>query len=182
LDLTGNCPTPAWINSVGMWSIPGDMWLFSFSIANSTSKALVVLLFRLLWHINPMYIRWLREMVPPPSQNKVAVCTQITLLILYYIISRLVTLLTVNDDLIQVPNVIKIIPLVSSFCFSFHTFYPVFLKCLLALYLTMFNLSTLLWFGSCNHCILACCLWFKQKPKHSLNHSLCCFNSYRPIL
>jgi hypothetical protein len=34
-------------------------------------------------------------MVPPPSQNTVAVCKQITLLILYCIISRLVTLLEV---------------------------------------------------------------------------------------
>ena len=31
---------PALISSAGIWSIPGDLCLFSFSIANSTSKAL----------------------------------------------------------------------------------------------------------------------------------------------
>jgi hypothetical protein len=36
-------------------------------------------------------------MVPLPSQNIVGVCNQITLLILYYISSRVVTLLTVTD-------------------------------------------------------------------------------------
>ena len=44
-----------------------------------------------------MYIQYLREMVPPPSQNSVGVCKQITLLILYYISSRLVNLLKVID-------------------------------------------------------------------------------------
>ena len=28
---------PALTNSAGIWLIPGDLWLFSFSIANSTS-------------------------------------------------------------------------------------------------------------------------------------------------
>jgi len=37
-----------------------------------------------------MYIEKLREMVPPPSQNTVGVCNQITLLIPYYISPRLV--------------------------------------------------------------------------------------------
>ena len=31
---------PALINSAGIWSIPGDLWLLSFSIANSTSNSL----------------------------------------------------------------------------------------------------------------------------------------------
>jgi hypothetical protein len=57
-----------------------------------------------------------------------------------------------------------------------------FLKCLLSLCLTLFRLSILLWFGSCNHCILACFLWSKN-CKHSLsNHGLCCFSSHRPRL
>jgi hypothetical protein len=30
----------------------------------------------------------------------------------------------------------------------------------------LLRLSTLLWFGSCSHCILSCFLWSK-KPKHS---------------
>jgi len=71
------------------------------------AQALVVLLCEFLCAniINPMYIQLLREMVPPPSQNTVGVCNQITLLILYYGISWLVTLLTVNDAPIQVPYI-----------------------------------------------------------------------------
>jgi len=41
-------------------------------------------------------------MVPPRSQNTVAVCNQITLLSLYFISSRRVTLLKVTDAAIQV--------------------------------------------------------------------------------
>jgi len=44
-------------------------------------------------------------MVPPPSQDTVGIFKQITLLILYYISSRLVTLLKVIDAPIQVPNI-----------------------------------------------------------------------------
>jgi len=52
-----------------------------------------------------MYIQQLRETVPPPSQNTVGVCNQITFLILYYISSRLLTLLKITDAPIQVPNI-----------------------------------------------------------------------------
>jgi len=54
--------------------------------------------------INPMYILQLGEIVPPPSQYTVGVCNQITILILYYISSRLVTLLKAIDSPIKVPN------------------------------------------------------------------------------
>jgi hypothetical protein len=57
-----------------------------------------------------------------------------------------------------------------------------FLKCLLASRLTLFRVSTLLWLGSCIHCILACFFWSK-KPKHfSSNHGLFCFISCIPRL
>ena len=46
----------------------------------------------------------------------------------------------------------------------------------------LFGLSTLLWFGSCNHCILASSLWSKNCEHSSSNHGLFCFNSYRPRL
>jgi hypothetical protein len=49
-----------------------------------------------------MYIEQLREMVPPPTQNTVAVCKPITLLILSYTSYRLVTLLQIIDDPIKV--------------------------------------------------------------------------------
>ena len=41
-----------------------------------------------------------------------------------------------------------------------------YLKCLLASRFTLFRY--LHWFGSCNHCILACYLW-SNKAKHSLS-------------
>ena len=44
-------------------------------------------------------------MFPPPSQNAVGICNQITLLILHYISARLVTLLKVNDAPMQVRNI-----------------------------------------------------------------------------
>jgi hypothetical protein len=47
--------------------------------------------------INPIYVQKLREMFPPHSQNTMAICNPVTLLVLYYINSRLVTLLRVTD-------------------------------------------------------------------------------------
>jgi hypothetical protein len=72
-----------------------------------------------------MYIHWLGEIVPPPSQNTLGVCNQITLLIVCYISYRLVTLLEVTDDPIQVPNIfyltvsIKFLNFSSQICFLF---------------------------------------------------------------
>jgi hypothetical protein len=48
--------------------------------------------------------------------------------------------------------------------------------------LALFRFSTLLWFGSCSHCILACFLWSKKRKHSSSNHGLCSFNTYRPRL
>jgi len=44
-------------------------------------------------------------MVPPPRQNVVGVSNQITIFILYYFNSRLVTLLKDTDDPIQVSDI-----------------------------------------------------------------------------
>jgi len=66
---------------------------------------------------NPMYIEQLRETFPPPSENTVAVCNQITFLISYSISSRLVTLLKITDAPIPVSDVFL------SFCkFKFINF------------------------------------------------------------
>ena len=43
----------------------------------------------------------------------------------------------------------------------------------------MFMLATLLWFGSCNHCISARFLWSKKCKRPSSNHGLCSFRSDR---
>jgi hypothetical protein len=69
-----------------------------------------------------VYIEQLREMVPPPSQNIVGVYNQITPLILYYIISRLVTLLKINDALIQVSNIFYLTVSFKFINFSFQIF------------------------------------------------------------
>jgi len=52
-----------------------------------------------------MNIEQLREMVPPPSQNTVAVCNQITSLNLYYTSSRLETLLKITEAPMQVSDI-----------------------------------------------------------------------------
>jgi hypothetical protein len=44
-------------------------------------------------------------MVSPPNQDTVGICKQITLLIISYVSSRLVTLLKVTDAPIQIPNI-----------------------------------------------------------------------------
>ena len=98
---------PALINSAGILSVPGVLHLFSFSIVFSTSKVLgsgisgSPMCFCLPNITNPMYLEQLREMVPPPSQHTVRVCNQITLLFLYCVSSRLVTLLKVIDAPVQ---------------------------------------------------------------------------------
>jgi len=108
---------------------------------------------------NPMYIQYLREMVPPSTQNIMGVCNRIILLILYYISSRLVTLLKVTDTLYMfLIFLVLLLVSISSILAFRHSFFS-FLKCLLASHLTVFQSSTLLWLGFCNHCILACFLW-----------------------
>jgi hypothetical protein len=52
-----------------------------------------------------MYIEELTEMIPPPSQNTVGFSNKITLVIPYYISSRLVTLLKITDVRIKVLDI-----------------------------------------------------------------------------
>jgi hypothetical protein len=58
-----------------------------------------------------------KRMIPPPSQNPVAVCNHITLLIRYYISSRMLTLLKFTDAPIQNFDI-----LVLTVCFMFINF------------------------------------------------------------
>ena len=121
-------------------------------------------------------------MVPSLSKHSVGICKQITLLILCYISSMLVTLLQVIVDPLQAPNIFHFTISFKflNLAFSYSLF--LFLKCLLTSRLTLFKLPTLLWLESCIHCILAWFLWSKI-PKHSWsNHGLCYFNSCRPRL
>jgi len=51
-----------------------------------------------------VYIEKLGKKISPPSQNTLGPCNQITLIIFYYVISRLRTLLKFNDTPIQVSD------------------------------------------------------------------------------
>ena len=64
-----------------------------------------------------MNIQQLISRVPPLSQSNVGVCNQATLLVLYYIISGLVTLLKVTDAPLQVSDIIDL-----TVCFKFINF------------------------------------------------------------
>jgi len=59
-------------------------------------------------------------MVPPPSQNTVGVSNQITLIILYYTSSRLVTLLKVTDARIQDSDILGLTISLKFINFSFQ--------------------------------------------------------------
>ena len=83
-------------------------------------QAQVVLLYFCLPNIiNPIYIQQLREMVPPSSKNTMGVSYQITLIILYYTSSRLVTLLKVTDAPIQVSDILGLTISLKFINFSF---------------------------------------------------------------
>jgi hypothetical protein len=83
-------------------------------------------------------------MFPPHSQNTVGACNKITVLILYCISSRLVTLLK-NDTPIEVSHIFDLTVIFKFINVSFEIFLYLFLNCLLASRLTLFRLSTLLW-------------------------------------
>jgi hypothetical protein len=109
---------------------------------------------------NTIYIEQLREMVPPPSQNTVAVCKQDTFLAPYYIRSRLVTLLKTTDAPIQVPDVLILLLDLSTSISAFrYSFLP---QSLLTSSLKLFRFFTVLWFGFSNYCNLACFLRSKS--------------------
>ena len=65
-------------------------------------------------------------MFPPPSQNTVEACNQITLLMLYYISCRLVTLLKVTDATTQFSDIFYLMLVSSSsiLAFRYYSFFP----------------------------------------------------------
>jgi len=118
-------------------------------------------------------------MAPQPSENTVGAYIQIALLILCSISSSLLNLLRVTFAPIQVCNIFDLTVSFKFMNFIFQIFPLFFLQCLLTSLLTLFELPTLLWLGSCNHYILACFLWPKNRKHPSSNHGFCCFGSYR---
>ena len=117
-DLRENFSTLCF-NHIGIWTIPGDLWLFNFSVVISSSKALfsrnsgsAVCVSVCLTSLTPRtFDSWEREMVLPPNRITVADCNKITVLIPYYIrvyysyiSSRPVTVLKVTDAPIHVSD------------------------------------------------------------------------------
>jgi hypothetical protein len=88
--------------------------LFSFSIVISTSEVVGAGISGSAVCVSAHVHSITERMIPPPSQNPVAVCNQITLLILYYISSRMLTLIKITDALIQNSDA-----LVLTVCFTF---------------------------------------------------------------
>ena len=144
----------------------------------TNAQALVALLYFCLPNNNLMYIQYLWEMVLPSTQNTVGVCNRITLLIVYYITSGLVTILKVTDALYMSLIFLVLLLVSSSSILAFRHSFFLFLKCLLASHLTVFQLSTLLWLGPCNHCILACFPWPWWPTGNEICRSITITNSY----
>jgi len=72
--------------------------------------------------INSTYNEQLTEMIPPPNQNTVGVCNKITLLILFYVSSGLVTLPKIIDALIHVSDIFYLTVSFKFINFSFQIF------------------------------------------------------------
>jgi len=100
-----------------------------------------------------MYIQEVTQTIPPHIQNTISVCKQITLLILYYILSRLVTFLNLTDATTQISDILVPTLRFKFIAFIFQIFRPYLQKCLNVERITLLRLSTLLWFESYKHCI-----------------------------
>jgi len=72
--------------------------------------------------INTLYIQRLEEIFPLPTKKTVEVSNQIIILNIYYIISRLITLLKITDAPIQVPNIFYLTASFKCLYFSFQIF------------------------------------------------------------
>ena len=119
---------PSLISYTEIWPVRGDLCLLSFKKNHLKIKAIgpgnsgcAVWISACLRSLTPCIFNN-REMVPPPSQNTVTVCNQITLPVLYYISSRLVTLLKVADAPIWVSVIFYRIVSFKFINFSFQLF------------------------------------------------------------
>ena len=163
------------ITSAGNWSVLGNLFLFSFSTAISTSKVLgsgtsgaavylSVCVTSLTPHTFKSWEKWFLRLVKTLWEYATR-----SLPVLRYIISRLVTLLKANYALIQVSNILVITVCVKFIPVRFRYSFFLLLKCLLASRLTLLR-YLLRRSGSCNHCTLACFLQSKNFEHFSSNH------------
>ena len=127
-----NVLSSALISSAGIWSIPGDLFLFSLSIAISTWKALgsstsgyAVCISVCLISLNPWtFNSWEKWFLHIAKILWESVIKQITLLFLYYISSRLVTLLQITEVHIKVSDIFYLTLSFNFINFSFKIFTP----------------------------------------------------------
>ena len=157
MDLIANFYTPCLNQFCWDLKIPGGFLPFQFfnihlNLKDTRFKQqwFCCMYFCLPYITNPMYSEQLRQMVPPPNQNNVAVCNQLTLLILKYISSKLVTLKS-PMTLYKSPIFFILLLVSSSSILGSRYFFFLFLKCSLPSSLTLFRLSILPSLGSCNH-------------------------------
>ena len=105
-------------------------------------------------------------MVPVPSENTVAVCNPVTLLVFYNISSRLLTLLTVFDAPVQVSYIFYFTVTCKFINFNFQIFllFAPELSTSFASYIVQIIYNALV--GFWNHCILARFLDLKNVNIH----------------
>ena len=94
-------------------------------------------------------------MVPPPGLYNVEICNQTTLLIPYYINPRLATL---SDATAQVSNILGLTVSFKVMNFSFQIFPLVVPEMSTSFTFYIVLIIYIVWFGSCNHYVLACSL------------------------
>ena len=94
-------------------------------------------------------------MVPPPGLYTVGICNQITLLVPYYINPRPATL---SDATVQVSDIVGLTVSFKVMNFSFQIFLLVITEMSTSFTFYIVLIIYIVWFRSCNHCILACSL------------------------
>ena len=123
-----NVLLPALISSAGILIIPGDVCLFNFSIAISNLKLLgsgtsgpaVCISVCLTLLTTCTFNSWGKLFLH--LAKTLGVCKQITLIILYYINSRLVTLLKYTDATVHASDIFDLTVSLKFINFSFQIF------------------------------------------------------------
>jgi len=137
---------PALISSAGILSVSGDLWLFNFSVANLTSKALgsgtsgsaVFISVRLTSLTSCTFSGWEKWFLY--LAKILWESNQITLLIRQYISPMLVTFLKSLMPLYKSLIVLILLLISSSSILAFRYSFFLFLKCWLASHHTLFRL------------------------------------------
>jgi hypothetical protein len=119
-------------------------------------------------------------MVPTPSQITVVVCNQITLLILYYISSRLLTLLKVNDALKQGSDIFYLTVSFKFISFSLFLILIPEMSTSFTPYIAQIIYTALV--GILQPVHFSLLIVIKNHKHSSSNYGLCSFNSFRPTL